>query len=212
VRNHWWWRPGWSPGRRMYAWHLTFGDQTLTGGLAPLRRMVADYQAPLAELLGLDLVPAQWLHLSVQDVGFADEVSEDELGRVVAAVRRRCADLESLRLVVGPAALVYEGVWLRVSPVAAVLEVRSAVRAGLAEVWGAPRVPGPAGGFTPHVSPAYSHTDGPDEPYAAALARMDPWSTTVEVRAIQLIELGRNAYLYCWETVATVPLGLPVSI
>jgi hypothetical protein len=148
VRNHWWWRPGWAPGRRLYAWHLTFGDQTLTGGLASLHRVVADYQAHLAEPPGLDLVPAEWLHLTVQDVSFADEVAEDDLVRIVAAVRQRCAHLAPVRVTLGPGVFVDEGMWLRVEPAAAVRQVRAAVRAGIAEVWGAARVPGPAGGFT----------------------------------------------------------------
>jgi hypothetical protein len=74
-------------------------------------------------------------------------------------------------------------------------------------VWGAARVPEPAGGFTPHVSLAYSNTDGPDDPYAAALAAMAPRSATVETAAVQAISLGRDAHLYRWATLATVPLG-----
>jgi 2'-5' RNA ligase len=198
VRNHWWWRPGWAPGRRLYAWHLAFGERTVAGGLAPLRRVVADYQAHLAELPGLDLVPVEWLHLTVQDLGFTDEVSEDELRRVMAAVRRRCARLAPVRVTFGPAVLVDEGVWLRVSPVEPVHQVRVAVRAAIAEVWGAAHVVGPAADFAPHVSLAYSDTDGPDGPYATALAETGPQSATVELRAIQLIELGRDAHLYCW--------------
>ncbi|MDT5026262.1 MAG: hypothetical protein QOE61_2688, partial [Micromonosporaceae bacterium] len=27
LRDHWYWRPGWSVGRRFYTWHLTFADQ-----------------------------------------------------------------------------------------------------------------------------------------------------------------------------------------
>jgi hypothetical protein len=27
VRNHWWWRPGWTAGRHYYACHLTLDDQ-----------------------------------------------------------------------------------------------------------------------------------------------------------------------------------------
>jgi hypothetical protein len=73
-------------------------------------------------------------------------------------------------LTLGPTELQAEGIWLRVAPSAAVRRVRAAVRAGIAEVWGAARVPEAAGGFTPHVSLAYSNTDGPSEPYAAALA------------------------------------------
>lgn len=112
-----------------------------------------------------------------------------------------------MRLTLGPAMLVDEGVWLRVEPSFAVRRVRAAVRAGIAEVWGAARVPEPAGGFVPHVSLAYSSTDGPSEPYAAALAAMPPRSAAVELAAIQAVSLGRDRHLYRWETVATVPFG-----
>jgi hypothetical protein len=33
--------------------------------------MVGDYQTRLAGLPGLDLVPVEWLHLTVQAIGFA---------------------------------------------------------------------------------------------------------------------------------------------
>jgi 2'-5' RNA ligase len=207
MRRHWWWRPGWRPGRRQYAWHLTFGEQAVSRGRAELRRVVGDYQARLAGLPGLDLVPVEWLHLTVQTIGFADEVGPGDTERIVAAARRRCATLTPLRLTLGPAELQAEGVWLPVAPQAAVRRVRSAVRAGIAEVWGVARVPEPAGGFTPHVSLAYSSTEGPDEPFAAALAAMPPRSATVELAAIRAISVGRDTHLYRWETFATVPLG-----
>jgi 2'-5' RNA ligase len=212
MRNHWWWRPGWRPGRRLYAWHLTFGDQTVSRGRAELRRAVGECQARLAGLPGLDLVPAEWLHLTMQAIGFTDEVGVGDAERVVAAVRRRCAALAPVRLTLGPAQLQAEGVWLAVAPPAAVRRVRAAVRAGIADVWSAARVPEAAGGFTPHVSLAYSDTDGPDDPYAAALAETAPRSATVEVAAVQAISLGRDEHLYCWDNVATVPLGLDIEI
>jgi 2'-5' RNA ligase len=207
MRRHWWWRPGWRPGRRLYAWHLTFGDQTVSRGRADLRRLVSAYQDRLAGLPGLDLVPAEWLHLTVQPLGFADEVGAGDLERIVAAVRRRCAALAPVRLTLGPAQLQAEGVWLPVGPQAAVRRVRAAVRAGIAELRGAARVPEAAGGFVPHVSLAYSDTYGPDDPYAAALAATAPRSATVEVAAIELISLGRDTHLYGWETLAMVPFG-----
>ena len=169
--------------------------------------MVGGYQARLARLPGLDLVPVEWLHLTVQGIGFADEVGAGDVERIVAAVRPRCATLAPLRLTLGPAVLMEEGVWLRVAPPAAVRQVRAAVRSGIAEVWGAARVPEAAGGFTPHVSLAYSGTEGSDEPYAAALAGAAPRSATVELAAIQAISLGRDGRRYRWETIATVPLG-----
>jgi hypothetical protein len=96
MRRHWWWRPGWRPGRRLHAWHLTFGDQTVSRGRAELRRVAGDYQARLAGLPGLGLVPAEWLHLTVQPVGFADEVGAGDLdgswrrSGVAAPPWRRC--------------------------------------------------------------------------------------------------------------------------
>jgi hypothetical protein len=148
------------------------------------------------------------LHLTVQDVGFAGEVGEDDLGRIVAAVRRRCADLAPVRLALGPAALVDEGVWLEVAP-AAVRPVRAAVRSGIAEVWGAARVPGPVGDFTPPVSMPTA------TPMGHASRTLRPWpewaprSVTMEVGAIQLIVLHRDSHLYCWEARVIAPLGLP---
>ncbi|HEV8164118.1 MAG TPA: hypothetical protein VGR74_06675 [Actinomycetota bacterium] len=103
MRRHWWWRPGWRPGRRQVAWHLTFGDQTVSRGRADLRRAVGGYQARLAEPPGLDPVPVEWLHLTVQGFGFADELGAGEVERMVAAVGRRCAALAPLRLTLGPA-------------------------------------------------------------------------------------------------------------
>jgi 2'-5' RNA ligase len=174
--------------------------------------VVDDYQTRLAGLPGLDLVPAEWLHLTMQAVGFADKVDAGDAERIVTAVRHRCAALAPLRLALGPAVLQAEGVWLPVAPQAAVRRVRAAVRAGIAVVWGPARVPEAAGGFTPHVSLAYSDTDGPDGPYAAALSGIAPRSATAEFGAIQLIALCRDEHLYRWDKVATVPLGLDIEI
>ena len=59
VRNHWWWRPGWAPGRHFYACHLTFEDQP------GVQQLVLGYQATLAGLARLDLIPIRWLHLTM---------------------------------------------------------------------------------------------------------------------------------------------------
>jgi len=80
-----------------------------------------------------------------------------------------------------------EGVWLRVAPPAAVRQIRAAVRSGIAGVWGPARVPESAGAFTPHVSLAYSGTEGPDGPYAAALAAAGQRSATEFLAALALM-------------------------
>lgn len=92
VRNHWWPRAGWHPGRLVYTWHLTFEH-------APeLHRLVETYQAPLSGLQGLNLVPIQWLHLTVQGVGFADDLTQNQINQVVKAVEARLAIVQAFEM------------------------------------------------------------------------------------------------------------------
>ena len=97
MRDHWWWRPGWHVGRRAYTFHITFDDEAAVEGLDELHRLATDYQRVLAPLPGLDMVPLQWLHLTMQNVGFTDEVSESEAAAVLDEARRRCATLQDVR-------------------------------------------------------------------------------------------------------------------
>jgi hypothetical protein len=85
MREHWWWRPGWRIGRCMYTWHVTFAAQPR------LRDLVTVYQDALAPLPGLDPIPMQWLHLTMQGIGFTDEVSSQDIAasRHVAGISPR---------------------------------------------------------------------------------------------------------------------------
>ena len=56
-----------------YACHLTLDDQP------QLRDLVAGYQQALTGMTGIDLIPPQWLHLTMQGIGFTDEISAAEL-------------------------------------------------------------------------------------------------------------------------------------
>ena len=83
VRNHWWWRPG----RSFYTWHLTFTGQP------DVARVARHYHSILRDLPGVDPVPVEWLHLTMQGLGFSDEVTPDQVDEVVAAVRGQLATL-----------------------------------------------------------------------------------------------------------------------
>src|SRR6266487_3788270 len=130
MRDQWWWRPGWRPGRRFYTWHLTF-DQASAQGSYALEELVEDYQAHLA-VPGLDLVPVQWLHLTMQGLGFTDEISESDVQRIVTAAAVRCGDVAPATLALGPATVDPEGIMLRVSPAEPAHQVRAALRRAIA--------------------------------------------------------------------------------
>ena len=177
MREHWW-RPGWRPGRRMHAWHVTFRDQPAVQDLA------ARAQAVLRDVPWLELVPGPWLHLTMQGVGFSDEVSAADLAAITAAARSRLAAVPPAAVTIGPARVLDEGIACDAHPAAALSQVRGAVRAAIGNVC----------------------ADGPAAPAEAALARSDE-AAAIIVTQVQLILLGRDGYRYEWETQATVSLG-----
>ena len=199
IEDHWWWRPGWRPGRRMYTWHVTFGEMPCVGDLA------AHVQARLAGLPGLDLVPGRWLHLTTQGVGFTDEVVSADVVAIVDAARRRLADAEPPQVTIGPARVASEGVAFGVSPRDGLTVLRDGLRAAVAEIWSPARVP-ESDDWTPHVSVAYSRVSGPAGMYEAALAGQDA-AVNVTIGSVQLIMLGRDRHVYEWDTQAEVRLA-----
>lgn len=73
--------PAGSPGRIIYIWHLTFEHAT------ELHDLARDLQARLQRLGGLNLVPLQWLHLTIQGVGYVDEVEQGQVDAMQRALR-----------------------------------------------------------------------------------------------------------------------------
>jgi 2'-5' RNA ligase len=200
IRDHWWWRPGWRAGRRLYTWHLTFEDQH------DLHKLVGAYQAQF-NVPQLDLVPLEWLHLTIQSVGFADQVSPEQLRQVVEAAQRRCGALARFTLTLGPAQVAQEGITLPVAPEPPVRWLRMAVRGAVAEVLGEERVPEEAGRFWPHVSVAYSNADGPAARIVQRVEQVGVLRAVAIIGQASLLELERVGHLYRWDTRAAAPLG-----
>ncbi|MGC5054602.1 2'-5' RNA ligase family protein [Micromonospora sp. DT48] len=199
LTNHWYWRPGWRADRQFYTWHLTFENQP------QLDHLVTELQRQLA-LPGLDLVPLDGLHLTMQGLGFTDEVSDADIEAIVAETRQRIASLPPLELSLGPVDPDAEGVGLLVRPWDRVEHLRATIRDAIGTVW--PIVPEPAQGFRPHVTIAYSGAPAPTEPIRARLAELrDRPPVRVAIRQVPLIALRREHRTYRWTTVATVPLA-----
>jgi hypothetical protein len=190
------------PGRRVDTFHVTFD------GLPPVTALAAAARSRLAGLLGLDLVPDEWLHLTMQDVGFSDEVTGTDREAIIAAATTSLAALPPVTVTTGPPVLAREGILCWVAPAGALDPVRDAVRAAISEVRGSNRVPDSAewARWSPHVSLAYANADGPAEPFRAALDGCTDVAT-VTVRAVDLIRLGRDRQMYEWEPIARLPLG-----
>jgi 2'-5' RNA ligase len=200
MRDHWWRRPGWRTGRSWYARHVTLPSQPR------LHELVAVYQDALASLPGLDPIPMQWLHLTMQGIGFTDQVTSQDITAIAEAAKQRLATQPPVPLVIGPALVDAESIMLTVHPAAALDPVRAAVRAAIADVRGPSQVP-EGEDWTPHISMAYSHTTDPAAPYIDAISTVSPAPAEPTIPSVQLIELNRDTNLYQWATKADVPLG-----
>ncbi|MFJ6298697.1 2'-5' RNA ligase family protein [Streptomyces griseoviridis] len=202
MRNHWWWRPGWKTGRRFYTWHLTFGGQD------DVHRLAAEYRTALAPL-GPDvftLIPDQWLHLTMQGIGFVDETDTETVDSIVVAARHRLAHVPAFLLQLGPGAVLDpEAILLPAQPAEPVHAVRTAIRAAIGDVLS--EVPEKESGFRPHVSVAYSTGDGPAAPASRAIAAAPTTPALARITSAELIVLGRDNGMYEWESYATLPLG-----
>lgn len=198
VRNHWWRRPGWEPGRRLYTFHVTWRDQPV------VQRLAGQVRERLAGFPALDPVPGRWLHLTAQGIGFADEVSDGDLAAVAGAARNRLATVQPAEITVNAPRTEGEGVLSWVGPDGVLNPARDALRAAIGDVWGRDKVPESQEWF-PHLSFAYANADADGQPFDAAIEGLGPVAATVT--AVELIRLGRDRHVYEWETIASLPLG-----
>ncbi|WTY50986.1 2'-5' RNA ligase family protein [Micromonospora sp. NBC_01412] len=199
--NHWE-RTGWRQGRRSYHWMMCLGESEA------LRALATVCQAGLGHIPTLDMVPLKGLHLTVQKVGFTDEVPAAQLDQIVAAARRRLEGLSPFSLRVGPLAGSAGAVRFSAGPHPPVRSVRQALRRALAEVRGERAVPARATEFVPHVSIAYNNTPTDAAPVIDLVASLrSVASVTTAIHSVELVELRREPRSYAWDVLATGTLG-----
>jgi 2'-5' RNA ligase len=201
--EHWRWRPDWKHDRACLWWYLTFEAAPAVRALA---RRVQDLLGGAPQL---DLIPSPWLHLTLLEVGFADEVPATTVDRVAQLARAELEDFTSFDLELGP---------VRPMPGAVVLQARGKALAPLHErltdavrtaqagdAAGAPRT------FVPHVSVAYVNRDCDPGEVLGPLdgAELPSSSPTATVGSVRLAAVTRKRRHYQWTTRAVVPLGTP---
>lgn len=203
VRNHWWWRPGWREGRHFYACHLILDDQP------ELRALVAKYQAATKALPMLDHIPAQWLHVTVQGIGFVDEVSPEEIEAIRHGIADELAQMDRPTVTFERPTIRPEAVVLLASPTEQLYEARQRIHRAVVAVLGDERadpLPKPDD-YMPHVSTAYVNSDASAAPIVAALEGVEVEPVTVTFLKADLLEFHRDHRMYEWTRATPVPLG-----
>jgi 2'-5' RNA ligase len=200
VRGHWYWRPGWGLGRSFYTWHVTFERDPVMGDVH------SAYQPLVQALPGITPVPVQWLHLTLQGVGFADKVTQEDLDPIVEAAERRLALMDPFEIRVGPATVDVESLQLPAQPVDRLRRLRAQLRAAITDVWGRDAVPA-LPELEPHISLGYWTEDADAAPLARRVAALGGGVARTRITHVSLINLNRDHHCYEWTTYATVPLG-----
>lgn len=201
MLDHWWWRTGWKVGRSFYTWHVTFDE-------SPSMQSLLDHYSPaLDQFPGLDSVGVSGLHLTVQGIGFTDQVSQDDAQAIASRASTLVSKIEPFELQIGPAVVDPETVQTLVSPLEGLEQVRDSIREAIGETWGPENIPERAEGFRPHVTLAYSNSSWGSEGIRSAIGDLTPLSVEVVVNSVSLIDLNRDAKRYEWTEIARVTLN-----
>jgi 2'-5' RNA ligase len=198
MANHWWQRPGRLPGRMLYQWHLAFHDQP------KVIELVEIAQARLKGLPGLDMIAPDLLHLTTLIVGFADEIPGSSVEKMISGAHERLETVSPIPVTLGRVGYHPQAVTLIVEPVDALNPVLTAVR----EATNAAGCEGytDTDPWIPHVSVAYSHSDGPMAPIIDALGRWLP-KTEVTIKSISLVSQTQVGHSWQWQPIAEIHLA-----
>ena len=201
LAEHWRWRPDWRRDRACLWWYLTFED-------APaVRTLARGVQDLLGRAPQLDLIPSPWLHLTLLEVGFADEVPPATVDSVVDTTRRALEEFPSFDLVLGPV-LSLPGAVVLQAHADALVPLHERLTDAVLAARGADAV-GALRAFVPHVSVAYVNRDCDPHEVMGPLDGADPPSASpsVTVTRVRLAAVTRERRHYQWTTRAVVPLA-----
>ncbi|MGA4993872.1 2'-5' RNA ligase family protein [Nonomuraea bangladeshensis] len=198
VRNHWWWRPGWREGRHYYACHLSFE------GRPELYTLVDRYQEALKTFPVLDLIPRPWLHLTMQGIGFTDEINKEAMAKIEDALRSNLRRMTPPVVTFHRPVIVPEAIYLPASPATQVQDLRTACRAAITTVQAVDTDPRP---YRPHVSIAYVNAASSSEHIAQDLDMVDVDPVEVRISHVSLMVFHRDRRMYEWTTETRIPIG-----
>ncbi|MEU4287877.1 2'-5' RNA ligase family protein [Kribbella sp. NPDC026596] len=201
LRNHWWWRPGWHIGTRFYAFHLAAGDRDELAGL------IARYQQAIEGIPGLDIIPREWLHITMQGLAFVDHISPEDLASVVKTSRAALTEVDPFSLVFNRPLIRPEALVLVPEDVRPLNDLRDTVRSAINKAVGQGVIDLGSTDFQPHVSFAYVEADQAAADVLTALEGVQSTATRFRVDEVPLIEMHRDNRMYEWRVLDTFQLS-----
>jgi 2'-5' RNA ligase len=195
LGNHWA-RPASPPS---YYWYLTFED-------SPELQSLAWHCQQAIRFPYYDLTPADQLHLTLDRIAFAGEITEDQLAAIEAAAILACQQIPPLDVTIGSLGGTRSAIGFAALPAEPIQHLRDVFRDATLSV--CPRAPVRHADFHPHVAIAYCNSeDVPAADAVAAVEKLRPTaSVDVTVRQGVMVLLDRQLRSYSWRTVFRVRL------
>jgi 2'-5' RNA ligase len=202
--SHWKEIPDWPPERSLHACYFTTSDQP------ELRAAVADYQAAMADLGGLDLILPDWLHMTVQGIRFVDQVEPERMVEVAELLDAALSRLDPFAVMVERPVVTSDSALMPIRPVEPVAAMRDEIRAVLHGVPGLGELfvlPGQDGDFDPHVSIAYVNDNLARQALVDAIDACPREPVGLVIRQVSLMTLMRSDHKYHWVDERPIRLG-----
>ncbi|MFJ4653818.1 2'-5' RNA ligase family protein [Nocardia sp. NPDC088792] len=198
TRDHWWWRPGWSLGRSFYTWHLTFEQDSA------VRALVPRFAPTLAKIATMEPVDEGGLHVTIQGIGFTDEVELSDVLAMADAAQDRLVACPRFDVQIGPPVVDSETIQLPVANPYGLEQIRAVLQDAIADVWGAGQVPERDDQFRPHLTLAYSTGATPIADVQDLLGSdgLADITASAHVDSVALIDLNRDRRKYEWTDIA----------
>jgi 2'-5' RNA ligase len=156
----------------------------------------------------LDLIPSNWLHITVQGIGFIDEIEQDEAAAIRQEITERASELNISSVTFQNPTVRPEAVYLKAFPAEPIYALREQIHAGASAVLGNRMEPLPEPDeYAPHVSIAYINSESSASPIKESIRSIKAEPVAVKFTKIDFLEFHRDNRMYEWTTATPIPLG-----
>jgi 2'-5' RNA ligase len=188
----------WPAGREDCCWHVLPGPGPLPS------RLAGQYQE-LVHWPGLAPVSPEWMHVTVQHLLPAAEVSGAELSRMVRLVQGRCRGIAPFAVTVSRADAWETSVVCPVRPAYLLRFLRQVITDVSHDVTeGRFSASGPA--YCPHLTLAYAVAQVDQEPVRAWIADCEAAEETLDVTSLVLVAQRHDHHEITWRVIDEVML------
>jgi len=202
--NHWIDMPEWSPSRELWAFYLTFGQESL------LHSAVRNYHGQMKQTPGLDTIEAEWLHLTLQGIAFSDEVGNTSIAAITELLAPQIAQTPIPTLTAQRLEVDLDSIIIPVAPTQPLTELRQLIRDTASTILGPSplyQLPGPRIGFAPHISLAYAYSSVSEAALASLMESLKPVPVDLNVKHLSLIRLKREPRRWSWSYERRLPFS-----